>query len=1031
MRDHARRFRAPLFTPRCRIAVLIARAFAPSKNRTGGGFFPGERWIARLVGAGLAAAACGGACAQEGLLLYVPTATNNVSVLRTNADGSLSAVTAIDVGAPSAQAAVRGDQAFAYVTLSGQDQLKVIDTRTNTVVQTLATGDGPRGVSISPDGTRVYVANNAGGANTLSVFTADSRTGRLTAQTSIATGANSQPRQMVFSQDGSRAYIANQSSGGNGSVSILDTATNTIIGTVNTGGQLTAIAINPAGTRVYATSSTNQVFVIDTAAPVPGVVATPATGSLPLGVTVSADGSYFYVSSANDFTIRQYDAAANTQVGAPIATGFNPTGEVISPDGRHIYIALQGSDDRIAVFSLTGGTGVPVNTLTFASTGNNPQNPALCGNGGGLLAAGATFVANTAAALGCAGATPRFTGGTLLVNGTDLTLPAAMALGPGGGTVDTNGNTATVSGAISGTGGLTKAGAGTLVLSGTNTYSGGTAVNAGTLSVNGSLASGVTVNAGGILGGNGAINGAVNAASGGVLAPGNSIGTLTVSGSVNFAVGSVYRVEVDAAGNADRINVTGAPGTATINGGTVDVQAGAGSYQASTQYTILNAGGGVSGSFAAVTSNLAFLTPSLAYDANNVFLLLRRNDLGFAQAAGTPNQRSAAAAVQAGSGSVGDMVAVVNAVTGLSVPQAQAAFDAIGGASLVALRRAGEAFAGGFGQQLSRRLGVVASADASRQVATFGSPLLLAANDWQADGQGNSRRVAQAGMGVALDGAQQRSDPRGFWLRGYGAGSNTDGDGNAAADTLRGSGLSIGVDTQVREGLVLGAALTSGTSRVSFDSSADTGRSRGNALGIYGSYVSGPWAFKGLASLAWNANHMDRVLTVGGLSRIASADFDSRSQAVYAEATHDLPQAGYLLQPLAALSYVRTRTDGFTETGAGALNLQVAGQTTTSTRSLLGAKTVFETGSLKIEPRLLWAHEFGNVNAPLAASLTGAPAVGSFQVSGVALKRDSLVLGLGVSGRIRKGFTLVADTQFEGNARQRNLAFFVALRGAW
>ncbi|WP_411883674.1 autotransporter domain-containing protein [Polaromonas sp. YR568] len=1027
MRDHARRFRAPLLMVRCCTAVLIARAFTPSQNRAGGGFFSGERWITQLVGAGLAVAGYGGACAQEGLLLYATTATNDVSVLRTNADGTLGAVTTINVGAASTHAVVRGDQAFAYVTLNGQDQLKVIDTRTNTVVQTVATGDGPRGVNVSPDGTRVYVANNAGGANTLSVFSADARTGQLTALTSIATGANSQPRQVVFSQDGLRAYIANQGTGANGSVSILDTATNTIIGTVNTGGQLIAIAANPAGTRVYATSATNQVFAIDTAAPVPGVIATLPTGSLPFGVTVSPDGRYFYVSNQNDFTVRQYDAASNTQVGGPLAAGFNPMGATISPDGRYMYIALQGTDDRIAVFSLADGTGVPVNTLAFASTGNDPLNAGLCGNGGGMLAAGATFVANTAGALGCAGTAPTFTGGTLLVNGADLTLATSMVLGAGGGTFDTNGNTATVSGVISGTGGLTKAGAGTLVLSGANTYSGGTAVNAGTLAVNGSLAGGVTVNAGGTLGGTGAINGAVNAASGGVLAPGNSIGTLTVSGNVTFAPGSIYRVEVDAAGNADRINVTGAPGTAVINGGTVDVQAGAGNYQASTQYTILNARGGVTGRFAAATSNLAFLTPSLAYDANNVFLLLRRNDLGFADAAGTPNQRSAAGALQAGSGSVGDMVAVTNAITGLSVPQAQAAFDAIGGASLVALRRAGEVFAGGFGLQLNRRLGVVASGDAARQAVAFGSPLLLAANDWQADG----RRVAQAGMGGALDGAQQQPGARGFWLRGYGAGSNTDSDGNAAANTLRGSGLSAGVDAEVSEGLVLGAALTSGTSRVSFDGTADTGRSRGNALGIYGSYATGRWAFKGLASLAWNANHMDRAVVVGPLARTASSDFDSRSQSVYAEATYDLPKAGYLLQPLAALSYVRTKTDGFTETGAGALNLQVAGQTTTSTRTLLGAKTVHEVGSVKVEPRLLWAHEFGNVNAPLAANLTGAPAVGSFQVSGVALKRDSLVLGLGVSGQVGKGFTLVADAQLEGNARQRNLGFFVALRGAW
>ncbi|MBE0621830.1 MAG: autotransporter domain-containing protein, partial [Burkholderiales bacterium] len=530
----------------------------------------------------------------------------------------------------------------------------------------------------------------------------------------------------------------------------------------------------------------------------------------------------------------------------------------------------------------------------------------------------------------------------------------------------------------------------------------------------------------GILGGTGTINNTVTTASGGVFAPGNSIGTITVNGSLAFSAGSIYRVEVDAAGNADRINVTGTPGTATIDGGTVDVQAGAGTYQANTQYTILDATGGVTGTFADVTSNLAFLTPTLAYDANSVMLALARNDLSFASAAATPNQEAVATVLQAASaGATGDLATVVNTVTSLSAPQAQAAFDSIGGASLIALRRAGTAFAGGFGQQLNRQLGLIASNESARQTAAFGSPLQLAANDWFADAQ---PVYAQAG---APSGSLAQDNARGMWLRAYGADNRTDGDANAAGDTLRSGGITLGADTEVRDGLVLGVAATTGTSHLSFDGISDTGRSRGTALGVYASYVAGPWTYKGIAGTAWNANHMDRNVMVGAIARSATSDFDSRSQSLYAEASYDIQQTGFMLQPLAALSYVRTQTDGYTETGAGALDLQVSEQTTESTRTLLGAKTVHELGRLKLEPRLLWAHEFGNVNAPLSASLAAAPAAGSFQVSGVALKRDSVILGFGVSGELRKGISLYADAQMETNSRQRNTALFLGLRGVW
>ncbi|RZJ25812.1 MAG: autotransporter domain-containing protein [Haliea sp.] len=697
------------------------------------------------------------------------------------------------------------------------------------------------------------------------------------------------------------------------------------------------------------------------------------------------------------------------------------------------------------------GTSYTVNNGTLDLNGFNLSASAFQGSGGSVNLGTATLTLTQAGNSSYAGAITG-TGALVKTGAGTLTLSGVNSYG-GGTTVNAGvlaGTTSSLQGAIvnnaavhfdqtgsgsyagamSGTGTLTKAGSGSVALTGVNTYTGATSINAGTLAVNGSITSPVTVNNGGTLGGSGTINGAVTTASGGILAPGNSIGTLTVNGQVSFAAGSVYRVEVDPAGNADRINVTGAPGTASLGGATVDVQAGAGSYQANTRYTLLNATGGVTGTFGAVTSSLAFLTPSLAYDANNVFLSLVRNQLSFADAAATPNQRAAATILQASAaGAAGDMLTVVNAVTGLSTAQAQSAFDAVGGTSLSAMQNAGAAFADGFGQQIQRRLGTVAPATGFGPAATFGAPLLLAANQWQADGQ----VVGQAGMGAALDNAQRAAqrDQRGFWVRAYGAERQTDGDGNAPGNRQRGKGLSLGVDTELREGLVIGAALSGGESRVSVSGRTDAGRSRGTGFGVYGSYAAGPWTFKGLASLASNTNHMDRAISFGGLARTASSDFDSRSQSLYAEVSHDLPQGSYLLQPLAALSYVRTQTDGFTETGAGALNLQVAGQTTRSTRTLLGSRTVHQLGKLTVEPRLTWAHEFGNVNAPLVASYTGAPGAGNFQVSGVALKRDSLALGLGVSGALSKGFTLTADAQWEGNSQQRNLALFVALRAAW
>jgi autotransporter-associated beta strand protein len=193
-------------------------------------------------------------------------------------------------------------------------------------------------------------------------------------------------------------------------------------------------------------------------------------------------------------------------------------------------------------------------------------------------------------------------------------------------TVDTQSNTLTLSGSISG-GGLDKIGSGTLILTGVSTYTGDTNVNEGVLTVNGSLVSAVSVNEGGS---------GLSVGEGGIVAPGNSIGTLHVAGDVSFDEGSIYRVKANAAGKSDKISATG---SASIDGGTVQVLAQNGTYARQTRYTILSASGGVDGQFTNVTSNLAFLTPLLSYDPNNVFLTLVRNDITFASAAQTPNQR--------------------------------------------------------------------------------------------------------------------------------------------------------------------------------------------------------------------------------------------------------------------------------------------------------------------------------------------------------------------------------------------------------
>ncbi|MFT3788901.1 MAG: autotransporter-associated beta strand repeat-containing protein [Tepidisphaeraceae bacterium] len=187
----------------------------------------------------------------------------------------------------------------------------------------------------------------------------------------------------------------------------------------------------------------------------------------------------------------------------------------------------------------------------------------------------------------------------------------------GGAIIDTSGFNVTVGQALlaSGSGGLTKKGAGTLTLGGANTYTGLTSVEAGRLAVNGSIVSGVSLSGGASLGGTGTIAGAITAAANTIVAPGNSIGTLTLGSAT---IGGLLSVEYDGtgAGSIDLLNVLGSLNIAAAN---VDFsQLGAPADDAAYVFASY---GSLTGTFTATTNVPAGYTINYAYAGNNIALV--------------------------------------------------------------------------------------------------------------------------------------------------------------------------------------------------------------------------------------------------------------------------------------------------------------------------------------------------------------------------------------------------------------------------
>ena len=523
---------------------------------------------------------------------------------------------------------------------------------------------------------------------------------------------------------------------------------------------------------------------------------------------------------------------------------------------------------------------------------------------------------------------------------------------------------------ISGHGGLTKEGMGTLVLTGNNTYSGPTLVNQGRLAVNGSVTSTVSVQSGGIVGGSGTV-GSLTARQGGTVAPGNSIGTLNVAGNVSFEPGSRYAVEVGPNGQSDRIQSSG---SATIGGGEVAVtlenspnlltQSEVRSLLGQ-QYTILSAQQGVSGQFDAVAPNYLFLGTGLSYQPTGVTLSVGRNGTSFASVAQTPNERAVAAAA--------DALAAGNPVY----------------ESLLGSGTAGEA------RQAFRQLSGQIHADIASALVNDSRYLREALNG----------RLRQA-EGLASSSAI-KADEGGAWAQLLGAWDHASGDANATGYQASTYGVLVGLDSAAADDWRLGVA--TGYTRTSlhggYGSKADSDNYH---LAAYGDKQFGALALRGGAGYTWHRIDTKRSVNYGMQSDRDTAKYSARTEQLFAEAGYSVQGEWLNLEPFVNLAYVNFENNGIAESG-GAAALRGDKQHTDATVSTLGlrADTEWQVSAgttVALRSELGWQHQYGGLERGTGLRFNGGNA--PFVVDSVPVSRDGMVLKAGAEVAVNENATL-------------------------
>ncbi|QVQ28429.1 autotransporter domain-containing protein [Achromobacter deleyi] len=608
-----------------------------------------------------------------------------------------------------------------------------------------------------------------------------------------------------------------------------------------------------------------------------------------------------------------------------------------------------------------------------------------------------------------------YTGATTIESGL-LQVGDGGASGSLAGNVVNNGslvfnrsNDSVYGGALSGAGAMAKLGAGALALTGDSSgYAGATQLSAGTLQVDGKLGGTVQAAAGTTLAGVGTLN-TVTVGAGATLSPGNAgspLGRMTLLGDLNFQPGSAYRVATTADGQHSSVHVAG---TANLAGSVVQL-AQNGNYAPSTTYTILTAGNGVQGRFDSVSSNLAFLTPSLSYDSNKVDLVVNLKEvpadngagtrpIQFVDAAFTGNQRAVARALQ----SLSSGSALYQHVLNLPKNSPAAAFNAVSGESHASAISGLQGVTSTFTQAPMTRLRANLNAGWMPGVPT-----------------------AQLGLGDAAALPQAAAQP--LWTQVFGNWTTLAGNDNAARTTQSDAGVTVGGDQAVGGGWRLGGALGYTNSRSRTSDRASSSEADSYSVTVYGGKAFETGAGKINLSLGaaytWHDLDTQRSTAAAGLDQTLKASYGASTGQVFTELGYAVPLNDRItLEPFIGANYSDLRTRGFSETGGDAALRGESGRNSVTTTTLgLHALTTFESAGARghVHGTLGWRHAFGDLNP--ASTLSFVQGSDSFTATGTPIARDAAVIELGVGMEVSKRTTvgLIYGGQFGQGNRQNS-----------
>ena len=682
------------------------------------------------------------------------------------------------------------------------------------------------------------------------------------------------------------------------------------------------------------------------------------------GLVVFATGNSSFANPSSMAALPSQPGLGGSRPGADLERGW-------------LAVAALDTDNPTQLASYSNACGVAMNyclvapgKVTVTGTDDSPTNPSYWNWSGTSLAAplvsGAAALVwqafpyfnndlvrqtllGTAKDLGTPGVDATFGYGLLDV-GKAVLGPARLDWGDVTATFDTI--TSRWGNRIVGSGGITKLGSGTLILAGPNAYTGATRVNGGTLRPAFALPGHTFVGPQGRLElFNASVNGNLD-----------NLGVTAITGGAGHAISGDFRQGANArlameVGSRILVN-----GKALLDGGDLQITGKVSGYVHSQQELLLNALGGVTGTFATLSQGPGvFLDASLRYDPFRVLLDIRRLDItataqsmGFSAASVASAQRIEHAFVQIDRGIVG----------GASGPKPEF-IDAAGAFQRTASAAAAE-------QSLASLSGELHGADTAFALM-------------QIEG---SRHALES----RLD-ALQTAAVDGAWaagLNGHRALSHFNVDAN---------GWVLGQDRRFGERWMLGAAFAQAEGVARHDLRGDRERNRQIEGQLYAQWQHRSAYLLGRFAVGRMERSMQREILLGAEGFAVDSDYANRYATLGLQAGHRFEMAGGTFTPYLGVQALRMDRNAFAEQGAAGFGLSAADSTLSASQALLGARFGREwqagTARVMLQGRAEWQRTLSQSGADIDARFTALDVWSP--ILGQALDRDVGVFGVGIS----------------------------------